>query len=506
MDGKIFLAGAVVAVAAAGGWWALTQQPPGERVTPERAAALQAQFDALLGKAAPMLRVTAASDHYALHLDAAPVLPRTIGGRPATITLSPLDASLTPEGAGIWQVTAAPQQVTLGLHVAASKPQERIDVDYVFEGMEYSGHYSEALRFFSDFETKVAATRVRQLQPLAAGAMLESVTQQGPIRAQGQAVQGPTGLDLSGTTTLGRTETVNTLLSATAGTPSAPKKPSRVQIAESRSESRLTGLRWPQLLALLQAAQALPPEAGPLPAAEKAALLARVRAALPVFDGLSGNAALSGITAETPPGPVTITRLGVEIETTGVLADARLREAITAEGLKLPPGLLPQWAEPLLPQQLRLDLSFAGFDLAAAAEVLLDDLARPEMLPVGPQTRNRLAAAILPKGAMTVRLEPSHLTGPGYRLEASGQIEALPGGKGLRSASADLRLAGLDKILTALQDAPEKLRQAGMGLMMARGFAKVEPDGALSWALRQAPDGAMTVNGTMLGGKMGMQP
>ena len=65
-------------------------------------------------------------------------------------------------------------------------------------------------------------------------------------------------------------------------------------------------------------------------------------------------------------------KLDILVDMNGVVADGKLREKFTLTGLKTPPGIVPAWAESLVPQQMTLDFSGTGFDLAAPAAKIID--------------------------------------------------------------------------------------------------------------------------------------
>ncbi len=61
-----------------------------------------------------------------------------------------------------------------------------------------------------------------------------------------------------------------------------------------------------------------------------------------------------------------------------------------------------------------------------------------------------------------------------------------------------MKLKGIDDIMAAIQAAPPEM---GMGqiapvIIVAKGMAKQEADGYLSWKIESTPTGSVTINGT----------
>jgi hypothetical protein len=101
----------------------------------------------------------------------------------------------------------------------------------------------------------------------------------------------------------------------------------------------------------------------------------------------------------------------------------------------MPQELVPQWAAGLVPENLRIDVNLADFNLAAPAAMMIDrfDLAKDPPLPQ--ELDNELLAALLPSGALTIGLGPSEILSTLYHLTAEGSMTAgpvaMPQGKGL---------------------------------------------------------------------------
>ena len=75
------------------------------------------------------------------------------------------------------------------------------------------------------------------------------------------------------------------------------------------------------------------------------------------------------------------------------------------------------------------------------------------------------------------------------------------------AGQATVLLKGLDEAMAAMNAAPPEMGMQQMApmLMLAKGMAKQEADGYLSWKIESTPEGAILINGTDLS-KMGGAP
>ena len=65
------------------------------------------------------------------------------------------------------------------------------------------------------------------------------------------------------------------------------------------------------------------------------------------------------------------------------------------------------------------------------------------------------------------------------------------------SGKAHITMKGLDEVMKLIQAAPPEagLQQGAAVVVVAKGMAKTEADGSLSWDVEASPDGKFSVNG-----------
>jgi hypothetical protein len=237
--------------------------------------------------------------------------------------------------------------------------------------------------------------------------------------------------------------------------------------------------------------------------AGQAELKDKLRAAMPVFTQIAGETTMKDVNLNSIAGSFSVRELGIAAEMNGIVADGRFRETIRLSGFRVPPELVPQWAAGLVPENLRIDVNLADFNLAAPAAIMIDrfDLSKDPPLPQ--ELDNELLAALLPGGSLTIGLGPSEMLSTLYHLTAEGSMTAgpvaTPQGKGL------VKLKGLDETMAALQTAPPEMgmQQVTPLLLLVKGLGKQGPDGYLSWSIESTPEGSVTVNGTDITKMMG---
>lgn len=237
--------------------------------------------------------------------------------------------------------------------------------------------------------------------------------------------------------------------------------------------------------------------------ASQAELRDVLRRALPVFDHLNQGGSTGGLAVESPLGSFTATSLGGAIKIPGLVADGELSAELRFDGLTIPGGLLPGWADGLVPTSATIKEGLSGFHLDGAARQAVDsfDLTAKDL--VTPAVLASMKASLGPLDAMVLTLAPSHLASRLLSIDLDGDVR-------LRQPVPDfhvnVRAAGLDKALQDIQARSEGDPQAAQlisVLILAKGLGKAEPDGSLSWAVAKTETGPITVNGLALPGVAG---
>ena len=458
--------------------------------TPQGAADLTAVFQTYLGKTPGVVSVTADGDAYAITLDAGPLIALIPAQANSTITATPIQMRATDNGDGTWAVT---QDQSLGFTASVAGA---LDMQVSFGSVVCNGTYSAALKAFAQNDCTMKDTVIDQTVTDPQGGTQVTKQTVKELTLSSTSVAGANG-GVDGTLSYGGIGIAQSMQLPTG--PGAP--PLLIEITADSYQTTATskGFRMDSILAAVAWAVANP--SPDLMEAKKGELKAILQGGLPLFELIDGTGTMSNVNVVTPVGPVGIASLGFDVTVAGAVADGKLREAIRIQGITPPPGILPPFAEPLLPQRFSIDFGVQGFDASAPAALLLGlfDLA-PGAAP-GPEFEGQLLQALMPDGTVDIVLAPGEVANDLYALTYQGAMTAGPVAPPVGKAT--VTMTGLDAVMATLDSAPQEMKDQILPILgLAQGLAKPGTDGALTWEIDASTPGSLLVNGMDL---MGMQ-
>jgi hypothetical protein len=452
--------------------------------TPEEARRLTVLFQAYLGAEPGVVTVEPSGDSYRTRIDLAPHFAK-IREPGVTVSLSPIEWTLTELGGGKWKVDQ--DQPLAFSFTAAGKAEIRGEIASV----KGTGTFDEALGAFADTATDIGQVAYEQVmtengQTSRVSYTIASMAVKSNMSGSAQSADGIATYRFTGLK-----ETIST---PAAGDGSMPPMDLVITVPDGMQQATVRGLKPGSLVGLLAWFVAHPSKDTII--AGQAELKDKLRAALPVFSSMSGTATLNGISMNTMIGQMGAATLEVAVDVNGVVADGMFREKFTFTGMQPPDGIVPPWAQGLVPRNFTIDFSVRDFDLAKPAGMILDALDLSKEPPLPPGMEDQLLAALLPKGVVTIGLDPSGVLAGIFDLQAQGAMTAGPAA--MPAGQATIRLKGIDEIMAALQSAPPEMgmdQVAPVGII-AKGMAKQDSDGYLSWKIESTPAGSITINGT----------
>ena len=171
---------------------------------------------------------------------------------------------------------------------------------------------------------------------------------------------------------------------------------------------------------------------------------------------------------------------------------------VSAEGLSLPVGLLPPGADDLTPSRIDVAAALKGVDLAAAANEWISDLTLQGDGPVIlDQDADKVEAALLSAGPIRIEFAPSHIVAPAIDADFTGAIQF---DHGKPAGALTVHMRAFDKTMAAVKALGSDIAAKAMpALALAKGLAKSESDGSLSWLVELKSDRSMMVNGIPFG-------
>jgi hypothetical protein len=178
--------------------------------------------------------------------------------------------------------------------------------------------------------------------------------------------------------------------------------------------------------------------------------------------------------------------------------DSAIDTTISADGLSLPAGLLPPNATELTPSKIDLAFTVKGINLAAAAAQAIDSLHLGGPGPaISEPDSAKVSAALLGAGPMKIVIAPSHVVAPAIDVDVQGEVRYAVGKP---SGAVTVRMRNFDKTMSAIEGlGPAAAGKALPLVAMAKGLAKTEPGGTLSWLIEVDADRSIKVNGLPLG-------
>lgn len=460
-----------------------------EPATDEGAAHLTEVFQTYLGTTEGVVTVEANGDAYDVTLDATPLIAM---GKDSgmTGTVTPIELSVADNGDGTWDVS-----MDQAISIAMSVPNA-FDLKEDIASQTLEGTFDENLMAFSDLKGTFSGVKVTETvqTPDGAPTTAETGLEKGMFEGTGAA-------GAAGGADIGMTLTASGLTGAMQVSPGPGQPPMPITLkAESLSEKiKGTGVMFDGIFKTAAWVVAHPDQASRK--ADVAGFKTILTGAMPFFGNMDASGKVSKLSVDTPMGTAGLDELGFSVEANGAVADGKVRETFSLSGLNLPAGLVPDWAAPILPEKLSLDVQVTDFDAAAGLTAVLEGLDQAEGGMTDTTAQNqKMQAAFLPKGSVTITLNPGSLAGDGYELTYEGAMVAGPNTP-VPTGSAKVTLTGADKLKAALQAAPDDMKaQAMLGFGMAQGMAKIEGD-KLVWEIDATKPGAVSVNGTpMMGG------
>jgi hypothetical protein len=206
----------------------------------------------------------------------------------------------------------------------------------------------------------------------------------------------------------------------------------------------------------------------------------------------------SKLMVASPLGAVALDQAKLALAVSNSGPDSAIDATIGAEGLSLPAGLLPPNATDLTPSKIDLAFTVKGIDIAAAANQAVDSLhfdgsgAR-----ISEDDRAKISTALMGPGPLRVVVAPSHVAAPALDADVSGEIR-YAGGK--TTGALTVKMRNFDKTMKAITTLGPVIAAKSLPIVaMAKGLAKTESDGSLSWLVEVGDDRSIKVNGIPLG-------
>jgi hypothetical protein len=446
------------------------------------ATRLEKLFQSYLSDTKGVVAVKSDGEGYAVKFDMAPLM----GQSGAVVNITPIDLKLTSLGDGKWQV-AEDQAFTLNIDL-----KDKGIIEEKIASLKMNGIFDEKLNTFSSLtgEANDVTVSEKVTDPTTGVSDVSATIKNMKIEQTGAAGANG-GVDVTGRYTFdGLAETINM-----AGKPESGMPPMNLVInaATGSYDVNGKGLKAKPMLDLISFAIAH--QTKELVSKDQDKLKTILKDGIPLFDNVLVNGKFNNLTVASQFGQFGVDSVEVTGDMNGITKDGKLREKMAFNGLTLPPTLVPPWATKLVPRNMTFDFTVSGFDVATPAQMFLEQLDLTKEPPVPEGFEQALLPIFMPKGTVDVTLNPSTIDNETYGLKLEGTIAAGPAA--LPTGKATISAKGIDELMKIIQEAPPEagLAQGSALVVIAKGMAKAEADGSLTWNIESTPDGKVLING-----------
>jgi hypothetical protein len=459
-----------------------------DQASPDQAQAIRRSLETYLGAGTGAngspVTVTPEGDHYNLDVDVA----KALGGlEPLGVKLEPLTYRLViqPQDGGLWHVTHAGTT-----RVTAHMGEKTVSV--IVNNGQFDGLFNPALRFFTHSTSSYDSLTLGSTGPDGADQTRE--IQQGKVELSGEPVgDGAVNIRITQSSAGSQQDMTKASAGATAGS-----QPEHVaaKVGTATEEGQISGLRIRALTDIWAFLVAHPGDAAITGDREQLRVL--LRQALPIFDRWSQAVSFDHAAVESPLGPFTTQAASINISLNGLTEDGSVASSLKVDDLTIPTGLVPPWAEDLIPTKIDVSDSLSGYHLAGAAQEAVTNLDFSGAQPLSPETLARMKELLGPMDQMTVKLAPSRLVSKLLDARIEGQVTLK---QPLPDYAATIAIKGLDDAIKDVQakaGGDEHANQLVAVLLMAKGFGKAQTDGSVSWVITPNPQGGVLVNGVAM--------
>ncbi|MBY4606089.1 hypothetical protein K6M90_00130 [Rhizobium sp. 9T] len=176
---------------------------------------------------------------------------------------------------------------------------------------------------------------------------------------------------------------------------------------------------------------------------------------------------------------------------------------MNAQEIRLDTPLMPANYSTFMPTSFDLQLAVPNLDFASFGNALM----AMDFKDKAPEkSGEEMGKTLFRDGRFAVEFPRISAKSGVYDVDMTGKIEGRVDTEKDYSMEAIILARDLDKTIAAVQELAKTdpdLNQVSFGIMMAKGFAKTDPDGRSRWDISISRDGSVAVNGQQIKGPDG---
>ncbi|MER0237362.1 hypothetical protein [Fulvimarina sp. MAC8] len=472
---------------------ALVDEPVLQPGNDSGAAELRTSLEPYLTKEAfesGVVSIEPVDEGYSLDFDLQALVDSFLEAEDISLKVSDYSVLISEQPNGQWFVSSSGP---LSFSYATDTPPEAtIDatfpqsIDYEIETMDWAGYYDPDIATYTKFEAYLGKTR--QVQTSAEGTVTTTTE---PIRMRftgSPGVNGTADVEVLQFGGASRQEMQIPL------DPADPQANIPIVIASGTTEGVTIGrnLKSADMLRLYSVGIEL------IQNPEREGLLEDVKAALegalPLWDNLAAEVKIAGFNVDVGTfGSGRVGSLDFDMDFDGISDSGHYTIVYDLSDISVTSPFVPEWANALIPTQMRFGLDASNIDLAEPAAILISDLRLDSDEPIPDETVEEIRELFRTSQAK-LGLGNSTVTGHDYRVDYSAEFED-------GDVAVEVEAEGIDAVIARLQEASQQYPEALQGvsfLQIAKGFGKPTGEDTLEWNVDIASDGSITVNGAML--------
>lgn len=463
---------------------AFTSPALAQAIDSNGASALQTSLSAYFGSTVfdeGAIRIVPSGNSYRLEADFNAIMGLLPGG--ASFDPSPLLLDLKPLPDGTWELA---NTLRTSGWFNSKVPEAAMSANWSIANGQLKGTYDPALAAFSSMKMSGGAISLTMREPAK-----DTQVTIGKANIEMQAERSAkSGIDISATQNL--SDFVETVTLRDEGT----ELQVMLQAKRVAAQTTAAGLQSKPFLDFLAFAVA---NADPAKfKAKQAELKTLLLAAFPLWNRLRGDQQWYDIKVITPFGTFGAAKVEVTGSLDGISGQSTASYRGQATGLTGPTHLLPAWAVPLVPSDIDIGLGAKDLDVETPLLTLIAAFDLNKEPPVPDDVGELMQRDFLDKQPK-LTIPRSTMGNADYRIAVEGEITVVDEKPAVRAV---VDLSGYDKVVEATKAgavADPTAMRIYTSLLALKGLAKTKPGGLLQWAIETRQDGALLVNGTMLG-------
>ena len=232
-----------------------------------------------------------------------------------------------------------------------------------------------------------------------------------------------------------------------------------------------------------------------------------LKASFPLFSSINETITANNLTVGTAAGSGGAKAFGYNFSVDGPSDAVRFAFGMNAKEVTVDSPVVPASYHAFLPKSVDMQIAVPDMDFAAFGDefMKIDFSTSSNSEDGGKQAAEKL----FHDGVVVVDLPKFTAVSDVYDIDVTGKLQGRIDTQKDYSLAASVLARDLDKSIAAIQELAKSdpnLQQVSFGMMMAKGFAKTDPDGRSRWDISVAGDGSVAINGQQIKGPDAVEP